>query len=185
MYNRTIPDTQTYRIYFIVLLIAYDSDCISSIVHEGVQGCGCPERSEGNNRSGARWAHLSETVKVDYVVLDEANKGLILAHVLVRYIVLLFNKKEQSPSGGCSFFCSLNLWTRSYRALVAKNLLFGAPANFNLSIVFPPKEHTTCAPHVRWEYDLRGNGMNANSIFFILLANWYTKQRHVRGEDAV
>ena len=108
MYNRTIPDTQTYRIYFIVLLIAYDSNCISSIVHEGVQGCGGPERSEGNNRSGAHGAHLSETVKVDYVVLDEANKGLILAHVLVRYIVLLFNI-EETFSGLFLVYIILNL----------------------------------------------------------------------------
>ncbi len=35
----------------------------------------------------------------------------------------LSNKKEQSPTGGCSFFC-LNLWARTH--------LFGVPANFNL-----------------------------------------------------
>lgn len=73
MYNRTIPDTQTYRIYFIVLLIAYDSDCISSIVHEGVQGCGGPERSEGNNRTWARWAHLSEDTEHGKVGIYEAD----------------------------------------------------------------------------------------------------------------
>ena len=43
----------------------------------------------------------------------------------------LSNKKEQSPFGGCSFFC-LNLWARSYRALVAKNPTFRVPADFNL-----------------------------------------------------
>ena len=37
-------------------------------------------------------------------------------------------------------------------------------APFIVSIVFLPKAHTMCAPLVRWDYDLRGNGMNANSI---------------------